>query len=257
MPDIFYDDTTGESPVAPWYDLQDGTGEKQPSAVYVDLQDGSGEQLVWQAKQLVDGYEDGSTSPYTGVGANEATVDTTALYEGTYGLHIAHNATPSAGLFYCTPDLTTTPPNSIWLWAGTHFEFYVKPVDANANLIFYFGAAQANSYYKYECRMFGSTDVLELAADNNGSHDILGTTAYTWTSGNWYRVDIWYDESGTGDHSISLYDVSTGTLEASISGVGTYHQAGGTWDGGGNDFKGWAYYSYAHEWYFDSIYKLN
>lgn len=235
------------------YVNQNGTAV--PCKVYVN--DAGTAKLVYTPKVLVDGYEDGSVAPYTGVGANEASVNTASAYadedgDGTaYGLDIASGG--ASGLFYCTPQNVTTPPNGEWLPSGSEFEFRLNP-QIDGNFIFYYAAAQDNSYYKYEVRCFPGSNSISIYADNNGSHAMVcEDTAVTWGAAEWYRVQVGYDTDGAGNHYLQLYD-STGTRLTNVSGTATYH-SDGSWLTE-SSHKGWAYYSYGDEFYFDSLYKL-
>lgn len=253
MTGIFNDNGNGERSVTPYFDLQDGSGERQPTAVYVNLQDGNGEVQIWPTGSsgiMVDGFEDGDITEYTST--TEASVTTGAAHDGTYGLYIADAG--ASGMIYCSPSVST-PPNGEWLDPGSTFEFWVKPVDSTANnLIFFYGVAQANTYYQYEVRLFPGSNEVSLYADNNGSHTLIGQdTAAGWADGAWHRVQVGYDTDGAGTHTIAMYDASGNTLVA-FSGTYTAHQSGdATWPT--DTYKGWAFYSYGDPFHFDSLVK--
>jgi len=172
--------------------------------------------VIENVTKIIDDYEDGDISEYTG-DTGDASVTTATVYEGTYALEV-NNAGSN-------PEIQSKSGLPHYPQRGETFETYLYPDDPDETVIVTrFGLADTDNHYRFSWQGRGN-DEFRVGVYSGGSFtEIDGTTVDVSLYNNeWLRFEVqWGDPTIT----VTAYN-SGGDTIATISGNDTTFDSGG------------------------------
>jgi hypothetical protein len=179
--------------------------------------------VVWTANQVIDGFEDGDISEYSGY-TSGSTAQIGTVKNGSYALEI--NDSGSKSVLHSTSGLNYYPSQ------GDAWRYWVQAGSGGNHCHMGFGYQSSGNSYDVDT-MVGSGKIV-LNVDGNS----LASSSVSLSRVNWYEVKI--DWGSDGEISADLYD-SSGSYLTGISATDTTYTSGGIY-WAANSFNGSNHY---------------
>ena len=173
---------------------------------------------VWINTKIIDDFEDGDISEYSGETGSYTVNTNSPVYEGSYSLK--KQSSGSYNSIYSTSGLSNYPS------AGDKivFEWYRKGDDDTMFCWCTQDASNSNCYQAYLHRN-GNGKELWLRRADSGSWTTLTSTSVNWPTGDWIRIEI--DHNTDGTIIIKATNLSTNSDIGQISATDTTYTSGG------------------------------
>lgn len=190
-------------------------------------------QLAEVQAQIIDSFEDGGISEYTGRTGSFST-DQTRAVDGSTALY----STVNYGNIYSTVGLDRYPSSGDTIWWYT----YMGSGGDRASQ-FFFGVQDQSNYY--ESAYSGVNGRVFLRKVSGGSGSIMQEVSVQIPRDGWVRNELEWDVNGNGNISYAAYLVSTEQEIGSVTATDTEYSNGGIGWGvyGGTDVPVWSDYA--------------
>lgn len=185
------------------------------------------------SRPLIDNFEDGNLLEYDNGDTESIHIDSNDVYEGSYSVQVGNSTDGNVIFAWSSSGLGVYPS------AGDKFRFYYKTkYGGSGSHNFRFAIQASDTYYNIYFKPWDSD--FGLKEVSSGSGTTIQEVNYDYSGGNWYKIVVDWQSDGT--ITATLYDASSGSQEAQVSGTpsNTYDSGGvGYWTNNNNDLLGW------------------
>lgn len=209
---------------------------------YDNLQNG----IETNGTGIIDDFEDGDIGEYSGDTDRFTAAQTSNAYRGDYALEF--QTTVSGGGDYAS--MTSQSGLPAYPRKGDEFEYWMYYVDTAIDYLgFYHEYTDSNN--TYWTRINENQDRIALGQNVSGNSSST-TSSVTVNTGQWYRVNIKWDDGSTfggsdGDQTMTLYDESGTQLAQASHTESTLDSGSCGWFGQATDDVVTAYADYVNK----------